>query len=172
MRASKLDFFADKGLVSTIGEIESKTYEQDFYLERIPNTEIEIEGIEYDFNSSYLRPESELILDRLIEFLELNHNIKVEIRSHTDFRGNDDYNLWLSDRRAKSVVDYLIAHGIPMERLVPKGYGETTPAEITDSEGNTTVLTEKYINSLPTNLEKEEAHQRNRRTAFFVLEQN
>lgn len=172
LRASKIDYFADKALISTLGEIESKNFEQDFYLDRIPDKEITIEGIEYDFDSANLRPESEIVLDKLIEFLELNHNIIVEIRSHTDIRGDDDYNMRLSHRRAKSVVDYLVKHGIPLERLVPKGYGETTPAEITDDQGNTTIMSPEYIESLPNRKAKEEAHQRNRRTTFFVLEQN
>ncbi len=70
--------------VTTIGETESKTFQQDFYLEKIPKGEITFEGIEYDFDSANLRPESELILDNLIEFLELNDNLVIEIRSHTD----------------------------------------------------------------------------------------
>lgn len=171
MRASQIDYFADKAIISTVGELESKTYQQNFYLEKIPKGEITIEGIEYDFDKATLRPASKVILDNLVEFLELNDNLIIEIRSHTDIRGNDDYNMDLSERRAKSVVDYLIEHGIPMERLKPKGYGETLPAEIPDAEGNITVMTPEYIESLPTRAEKEEAHQRNRRTAFFVLEQ-
>ncbi|MFT5819506.1 MAG: OOP family OmpA-OmpF porin [Crocinitomix sp.] len=171
MRASQTDFFADKALISTIGETESKTFKQNFYLEKIPKGEITIEGIEYDFDSANLRPESELILDNLIEFLELNDNLVIEIRSHTDQRGGDDYNLKLSQRRAQSVVDYLIEHDIPMERLVPKGYGETKPAEITDDEGNTEAMTIAYIANIKSKDKRKEAHQRNRRTAFFVLEQ-
>lgn len=171
MRASQIDFFADKAIITTIGEIESKSFTQNFYLERIPKTEITIEGIEYDFDSANLRPESELILNNLIEFLQLNDNLVIEIRSHTDQRGGDAYNLNLSERRAQSVVDYLIAHDIPMERLVPKGYGETMPAEVTDENGVVTALTIEHIASLKTKAEREIAHQRNRRTAFFVLEQ-
>ena len=111
------------------------------------------------------------ILDNLIEFLELNNNLKIEIRSHTDERGSDSYNLKLSQRRAQSVVDYLIENGIPMERLVPKGYGETMPSEIT-KDGEVVVLTPEYIRSMEDKDLQEEYHQRNRRTAFFVLEQN
>lgn len=172
MRASQKDYFADKAVVFTLGATESRNYQQDFYLEKIPKGEITIEGIEYDFDSANLRPVSEKILDNLIEFLELNSNLKIEIRSHTDERGNDAYNLDLSDRRAKSVVDYLVDHGIPRERLVPKGYGETKPAEVPDTEGNMVTLTPEYIYSLPDRNLQDEYHQRNRRTAFFVLEQN
>lgn len=171
MRASQQDYFADKALVFTLGATESKDYEQDFYLEKIPKGEITIEGIEYDFDSAKLRPESEKILDNLIEFLELNSNLTIEIRSHTDMRGNDDYNLSLSERRAQSVVDYLVDHGIPRERLKPKGYGEIMPAEVPNSKGEIVTLTPDYIESLPDKDSKESAHQRNRRTAFFVLEQ-
>lgn len=172
LRASAKGYFADKAVVMTKGELYSKVYRQDFYLEKIPEGEITIEGIEYDFDSANLRPVSMEILDKLIEFLELNHNLKVEIRSHTDERGNDKYNMGLSERRAQSVVDYLVAHGIPMEKLVAKGYGETMPAEIKDENGNLITLTPEYIYSLPDKDKQEEYHQRNRRTAFFVLEEN
>ncbi|MBI3136858.1 MAG: OmpA family protein [Bacteroidetes bacterium] len=172
MRASQKDYFADKALVFTLGATESKNYKQDFYLEKIPKGEITIEGIEYDFDSAKLRPESEKILDNLIEFLELNSNLTIEIRSHTDMRGNDEYNLKLSERRAQSVVDYLVDHGIPRERLIPKGYGETMPAEVPEEDGTMVTLTPAYIDALPGQDAKEVAHQRNRRTAFFVLEQN
>jgi OmpA-OmpF porin, OOP family len=172
MRASQTDYFADKALVFTLGATESKKYTQDFYLEKIPKGEITIEGIEYDFASDKLRPESEKILDELIEFLELNSNLTIEIRSHTDIRGSDSYNLDLSERRAKSVVKYLVAHGIDASRLRPKGYGETLPAEVPGPDGKMVTLTPAYIKSLPSEDDQEVAHQRNRRTAFFVLEQN
>ncbi|MBD3637104.1 MAG: OmpA family protein [Crocinitomicaceae bacterium] len=172
MRASQKDYFADKALIFTLGATESRNYTQDFYLEKIPKGEITIEGIEYDFDSANLRPESEKILDNLIEFLELNSNLKIEIRSHTDERGNDAYNLDLSSRRAQSVVDYLVDHGIPRERLVPKGYGESLPAEVPNESGEMVKLTPEYIYSLQDKNKQEEYHQRNRRTAFFVLEQN
>ncbi|MBK7128369.1 MAG: OmpA family protein [Crocinitomicaceae bacterium] len=172
LRASAKGYFADKAVVMTKGQLYSKVYRQDFYLEKIPEGEITIEGIEYDYDSANLRPVSIEILDRLIEFLELNHNLKIEIRSHTDERGSDKYNLDLSNRRAQSVVDYLISQGIPAERLVAKGYGETMPAEVKDESGNVVTLTPDYIYSIPDKDKQEEYHQRNRRTAFFVLEEH
>lgn len=172
LRSTAKGYFADKAVVMTKGELYSKSYRQDFYLEKIPEGEITIEGIEYDYDSANLRPVSIEILDQLIEFLELNHNLKIEIRSHTDERGSDKYNLNLSERRAQSVVDYLISQGIPAERLVAKGYGETMPAEIKDPAGKVVTLTPTYIYSLEDKALQEEYHQRNRRTAFFVLEQN
>jgi OOP family OmpA-OmpF porin len=172
LRATAKGYFADKAVVMTKGELYSKSYRQDFYLEKIPEGEITIEGIEYDYDSANLRPVSIEILNKLLEFLELNHNLKIEIRSHTDERGSDKYNLNLSERRAQSVVDYLISQGIPMERLVAKGYGETMPAEIKGENGETVTLTPDYIYSLEDKDKQEEYHQRNRRTAFFVLEEN
>ena len=170
-KASMFDYFADQALLSTMDELSSKIYRQNFYLKKIPKGEIEIEGIEYDFDKATLRPVSIEVLDKLVEFLELNDNLSVEIRSHTDYRGSDSYNMRLSDARAKSVVDYLIEQGIDFERLKPKGYGETTPAEIQREDGEIVILTKAYIDALPTEEEREEAHQRNRRTAFKVLGQ-
>lgn len=172
LKASKKGYFADAAIVSTVGEVESKTYTQDFYLEQIPKGEIVIEGIEYDFDRATLRPESKLILDKVIEFLELNDDISIEIRSHTDQRGSADYNLSLSERRAKSVYDYIIVNGgIEKERLISKGYGETTPVEALNAEGELVVYSMDYINSLKTKKAKDEAYQKNRRTAFKVINQ-
>jgi outer membrane protein OmpA-like peptidoglycan-associated protein len=172
MKASKKGYFADAAIVSTIGEIESKAYTQDFYLEAIPKGEIVIEGIEYDFDKATLRPESKIILDKVIEFLELNNDISIEIRSHTDQRGAADYNLNLSERRAKSVYDYLIVTGgVEKDRLVSKGYGETTPVEAMNEEGEIVVYSIDYIKTLKTKKAKDQAYQKNRRTAFKVINQ-
>jgi outer membrane protein OmpA-like peptidoglycan-associated protein/tetratricopeptide (TPR) repeat protein len=180
LKAKKSKFFADMAAVKTKGLTESTALEQDFYLRQIPDEEIEIPGIEYDFDSDKLRPRSKEILDQLYDFLVVNDNLIVEINSHTDCRGNDKYNESLAQRRAKSCVDYLISKGIPKGRLSPKGYGEYQPAfhldkdknPIKDANGEKILLTEKFILSLPTELEREEAHQRNRRTAFKVVGQD
>ncbi len=170
LKAHKTDYFADQTLVATLGETESKDIVQDFYLEKIPKGEIVIEGIEYDFDKATLRPISMEILDNLIKFLELNDNLKIEIGSHTDERGGHDYNMKLSGERAQSVVTYLIDHGIAETRLVPKGYGEVVPAEVPDAAGVIQKLTPDYIYGQPKPAQ-DALHQRNRRTAFFVLEQ-
>jgi outer membrane protein OmpA-like peptidoglycan-associated protein len=180
MKATKPKYFADAASVSTKQITESTVITQDFFLNPIPEEAIAIEGIEYDFDKATLRPKSKEVLDELAEFLELNDNLTIEIQSHTDIRGNDAYNMDLSRRRAQSVVDYLISKGIPKERLIAKGYGETEPAPILDENkkvvkdenGETLYYTEAYINSLKTTKEKEEAHQRNRRTAFKVLSED
>ncbi len=177
MKATKKGYFADAASQSTKNITQTTVLVQDFFLRKIPDEEIAIEGIEYDFDSDKLRPRSKEILDTLYEFLVLNDNLVVQINSHTDNRGNDEYNLDLSRRRAQSCVNYLISKGLPSERLVSKGFGETTPTHLTDenkdpvldAEGNRIFLTEEYINSMPTNKRKEQLHQRNRRTAFKVL---
>jgi peptidoglycan-associated lipoprotein len=90
-----------------------------------------------------------LVLDELVEFLNLNNNLKVEISSHTDERGNDAYNLKLSQERAKVVVNYLISKGIATDRLISAGYGETQP--------------------LIPHAETEQEHQKNRRTVLRTI---
>lgn len=177
MKAQHPGYFADAASAETHSITESTILEQDFFLNAIPPDEIEIAGIEYDFDSDKLRPKSEEILDELVEFLELNDNLVVEINSHTDNRGSDTYNMDLSKRRAQSCVNYLIKSGIPSERLIPRGYGESTPTHLVDenkkpiigSDGERIYLTKEYIDALPTKKQREEMHQRNRRTAFKVV---
>ncbi|MBE6265088.1 MAG: tetratricopeptide repeat protein [Prevotella ruminicola] len=134
-----------------------------------------IENIFYDFNKATLRPESQKALDELVQLLNENPNVTIELSAHTDSRGSDAYNEQLSQRRAESVVAYLIAHGIAADRLTPKGYGETAPKRIKKrvaekyeflKEGD--VLTEEFIAALPEELQ-EQCHQMNRRTEFKVL---
>lgn len=177
IKAQKPSFFADAASVNTKPITESTLLQQDFHLRPIPTDEIEIDGIEYDFNSANLRPESEEKLDVLYEFLVLNDNLIVEINSNTDFRGSDQYNQKLSDRRAKSCVDYLIKKGISKDRLKAVGYGESVPNYLKDENkkpildaGNKRIyLTEEFINAAATEELKEDYHQRNRRTAFKVV---
>jgi outer membrane protein OmpA-like peptidoglycan-associated protein len=156
MKAQKAKYFGDAASLSTAGLTESKHFVQDFFLSPIPTGEIEIPGIEYDYDAATLRPKSKEILDKLVEFLELNNNIAIEIRSHTDSRGKDSYNLKLSDRRAASVVKYLVAHGIDKKRLESKGMGETEPLDDCS----------KYEDCGDTGKDDCDCHQKNRRTAF------
>ena len=116
-----------------------------------------------------------MALDRLVVMLNENPNITIELSSHCDYRGNDTYNHNLSQRRAESVVDYLIDHGVHADRLVAVGYGELRPKIITKklsevhdflSEGDT--LTEKFIQGLNEE-EQELCNALNRRTEFKVL---
>ena len=136
IKASIIDYFSNAGAVSTFSITESTTLTEDFYLTPIGQDEIELDGIEYDLNSSILRPTSKDVLDELYNFLIFNDGLIVQINSHTDYRGTDKYNLWLSERRAQSCVTYLISKGIPKERLVAKGYGETSPNYLKDKDKN------------------------------------
>ena len=164
LKAQKVKYFADAATVTTMGLTESADLVQDFYLRPIPSGEIEIPGIEYDFDKATLRPRSMEILDKLYDFLALNDNLIVEIKSHTDCRGSDVYNQDLSQRRAQSCVDYLIAKGIKKSHIIPQGKGESEPIP-----GHECATIEKLKKSDPTKFE--EMHQRNRRTAFRVVKE-
>ncbi len=113
---------------------------------------IEFENIYYDLDSANIRTDAAVVLDRIYNILERT-DINIEIGSHTDCRAPDDYNMRLSQRRAQSVVDYLVARGIDKERLTAVGYGETQPIN-------------KYEEDRPCS---EEEHQQNRRTEFKVI---
>ena len=135
-----------------------------------------IENIFYDFDKATLRPESATALDELVKLLNENPNITIELSAHTDSRGSDQYNERLSQRRAESVVNYLIDHGIAADRLTPKGYGEGKPKTIKRKvaerypflkEGD--VLTEAFIAALKDPVLEDSCHQLNRRTEFIVL---
>jgi outer membrane protein OmpA-like peptidoglycan-associated protein len=135
-----------------------------------------IENIFYDFDKATLRPESQTALDELVKLLEENPNVTIELSAHTDSKGSDLYNERLSQRRAESVVNYLIDHGIAADRLTPKGYGESRPKTIKRrvaerypflKEGD--VLTEEYVKALSEEEQQEACNQLNRRTEFRVL---
>lgn len=167
LKGSKKKYFADAGIENTLGILETTNIIHDFFLTSIPTGEIEIKGIEYDFDAATLRPQSKIELDKLVKFLELNSNLKIEIRSHTDERGSNTYNQKLSQRRAQSVVDYLIENGVSIDRLDANGLGESEPAVIQE-DGKDLELTPAFINSVSEEEKREEYHQRNRRTAFKV----
>src|SRR5690606_23662938 len=94
----------------------------DFALHSIAKP-IELPEIYYDLDKATLRPESKKALDAVIETLDQNPNVTIKILAHTDTRASDAYNLDLSNRRAKSVVDYLIANGVAADRLSSEGRG-------------------------------------------------
>jgi outer membrane protein OmpA-like peptidoglycan-associated protein len=153
---------------------ESEEYTLQFPLANI-SAPVLIENIFYDFDKATLRPESATALDELVRLLNENPNITIELSAHTDYKGSDTYNEGLSQRRAESVVDYLIEHGIASDRLTPKGYGEGKPKTIKRKvaerypflkEGD--VLTEEYITKLSEE-QQEQCNQLNRRTEFIVL---
>ena len=134
-----------------------------------------IDNIFYDFNKATLRPESQTALDELVKLLNENPNVTIELSSHCDYKGSSAYNKLLAQRRAESVVNYLVDKGIARDRLSPVGYGKEKPKTIKKKltekltwlkEGD--VLTEEFIKKLDP--EKQEiCNQLNRRTEFIVL---
>ena len=97
---------------------------------------VQLQDITFETGKADLKPESNEELDRLVSLLEGNQTIKVEISAHTDDVGNDDSNLKLSEKRAKMVVDYLTKKGIKGDRMTAKGYGETQPLGVNDTDEN------------------------------------
>jgi outer membrane protein OmpA-like peptidoglycan-associated protein len=112
----------------------------------------------FDLGKATLRPESNIELDKLVDFLLKNPTLKIELGGHTDTRGDDKENLKLSNDRAKAVFDYAIAKGVDGKRLTFKGYGETKP-----------VISDTEIAKLGSDSEKEAAHQSNRRTEYKII---
>lgn len=168
-----------KGYLNVKQEFESSPEEEDadygidFILAAIHKPQV-VENIFYDFDRASLRPESKQALDEMAQMLHDNPNVSIEMGSHTDRVGTDAYNNDLSERRAKSVVDYLIEAGISPDRLSWKGYGETMPKTITPRINREypqfevgVVLTPEFIETLSEE-DQEAADQINRRTEFQV----
>jgi peptidoglycan-associated lipoprotein len=173
--ASKRGYLNGKEKETTKGQEKSRDFMVTILLTAIDKP-IELPNIFYDFNKWDLRPESMVSLDKLVETLADNPNVTIELMSHTDSRDTEEYNYDLSQKRAQSVVQYLIEKGVEPERLSAKGYGESSPKVVDASIiaqapflKTGTTLTEQYINSLPSEEQKEIAHQVNRRTEFRVL---
>jgi len=112
----------------------------------------------FDLGKSTLRPESKIELNDFVTYLKKNPKIKIELGGHTDSRGNKDENLKLSTDRSKTVYDYLIANGVLANRLSYKGFGSTQP-----------IYSDDAISKLGSDIEKEQAHQKNRRTVYTIL---
>ena len=172
----KDNYFTLTAQQTTIGLEFSKDIVQDFDIEPIPQEPIMLPDILYDLGKWDLKPQFEDSLQGLIETLQVNPTITIELASHTDARDTDERNDILSQKRAQSVVDYLIIRGIDPHRLTAKGYGERVPRTIQKDmtvRGYTfkagTRLTEDFINKLPNNDVREAAHQMNRRTEFRIL---
>jgi peptidoglycan-associated lipoprotein len=145
--------------VATIGLEDSKDFIGDFdFPLKSTAKPIEMRDIFYDLDKATLRAESKAELDNLIKILDENPTITIRIEAHTDSRASNEYNIDLSKRRAKSVVDYLIKNGVDKDRLSSEGFGETR-LRVSDEE----------IAKAATEAAKEELHQQNRRTEFSVL---
>lgn len=139
-------------------------------------TPVLVRNVFYEFDRADITPESTTALDSLVDLLNQNPNITIELASHCDYRGADAYNLRLSQRRAESVVNYLISKGVARDRLTPVGYGEARPKIVTRKiselnpflqQGDT--LSEAFIRNLKDEARQETCNALNRRTEFKVL---
>jgi peptidoglycan-associated lipoprotein len=172
----KNNYFAEKASVTTIPYEDDHDFIIEIKLEPIPEKPIVLPDILYALDKWDLAPQYQDSLMNLVELLHTNETLVIELRSHTDTRGSDEYNEVLSQKRAQTVVDFIISQGIDPRRLVAKGYGEKVP-RILDKDVNRenyqfkagTELNDKFINNLPSEEIKEAAYQLNRRTEFSVL---
>lgn len=111
------------------------------------------EKVYFELNNYIITNEASVILDKVVQVMKTNSKIKIEVSSHTDSQGSDEYNMELSKKRAKSAVEYMIAHGIAKERITGVGYGES-----------------KLINKCANGVEcTEDEHAQNRRLEFKVM---
>ena len=172
--AFKDGYLRDKATASTVGLADSKDFEFELFLTPT-DSPIKVDNINYEFASFELLPESKIALDTVYQVLIFNPTITIELMAHTDYVGSDKANFELSQKRAQSVVDYLIEKGISPQRLVAKGYGETWPKVVTreiakqyDFLKRNDELTEDFIKKL-TPEQQQIANAINRRTEFRVL---
>jgi len=156
LTGEKTNYRSDLTTVTTNNLTASTEIKKDLYLEKIElDKAIKLENIYYDFDRSNIRPDAAVALDKLVKILKDNPTIWIELGSHTDSRGNDQYNQWLSQSRANSAVQYIIDRGINKNRITAKGYGETM-----------------LLNKCPNGIKCSEAeHQLNRRTEFKITKQ-
>jgi len=134
-----------------IQDVTNVTLDTTIILERLVlERAIVLENIYYDLDKADIRPDAALELDKLVQILKDNPQIRIELSSHTDARASDEYNDLLSQRRAESAVQYLISQGIAASRMEARGYGKRQ------------LIIE--------NAQTEEEHQVNRRTEFKVIE--
>jgi len=174
LMASARGYLNQKNELSTQGLTDNKTFTIDFQLSAISKP-IEMENIFYEFGKWDLTPASETGLQALVKLLNDNPNITIELSAHTDYVGNNEANKILSKKRAQSVVNYLIAAGIPADRLTSVGYGEEKPVVVDATTAQkypflkeTDLLDEYFVLKL-TPEQQEQANQINRRTEFRVL---
>lgn len=151
----KEKYYSDSARISTVGLTKSDTLEASLYLKPlfVVGTKIEIKNIHYNFDKANIRPDAAKILNETVRIMRDNPTLEIELGSHTDSRGSDIYNIDLSQRRAQSVVNYLVSRGIARNRMKAKGYGETQ-------------LLNKCKNGVKCTAAE---HQANRRTEFTIV---
>ncbi|MGB5460195.1 MAG: OmpA family protein [Eudoraea sp.] len=115
---------------------------------------LQLSTIYFDFGKYNIRPDAEIEIQKVIAAMEKYPSLKIKANSHTDSRGADSFNLWLSQKRAEATVAYMISQGISAERLIGEGYGET-----------------RLVNECDDGVKcSSEKHQLNRRSEFIILE--
>jgi peptidoglycan-associated lipoprotein len=160
---SKTGYIGTGDQFSTVGLTESTTFAREYFLKEIViEKEYDLPLVLYPFDQATLlvndAVNSRDSLEYLVDLLDRNQTFVIQLESHTDARGKNDYNRDLSQRRAETCVNYLITRGIDPARLKPIGMGETSP-----------LVTESAINGMDTEEEQEAAHQVNRRTVFKIV---
>ena len=157
IRASADKFFAISENLKLDSLIKAgyKEIHKDLYLVPIEIGQVfRLNNVFFDFDKYNLRPESFVELDRVVGFLNEYPNIEIEMSAHTDSKGADEYNMTLSDNRARSVMEYIISKGISKTRIISQGYGETKPvADNANADGS----------------DNPEGRQLNRRVEFKIL---
>lgn len=183
--ASADNYEKDTVTFNTVGLLDSKIYQQKLYLKPLPvyvelirEEPFELENIYYDFDDDKILPPAEPDLEWIHDLMTEYPKIEIELTSHTDARGDNAYNKNLSQRRAESARRWLLNKeegAISRRRIVATGYGETQPKKVTEKIAAKhsflnigDVLTEDFIEALPTEEQKEAAHQINRRTEFRI----
>jgi outer membrane protein OmpA-like peptidoglycan-associated protein/tetratricopeptide (TPR) repeat protein len=119
--------------------------------EIITEKEVKLNPIFFEYNNSNITQQGAFELDKLVQIMKNNEKLIIFVKSHTDNRGTDEFNILLSDKRAKSTIQYVISNGIDPNRISGKGFGETEPK--VDCKENCT----------------EEAHEQNRRSEFLIV---
>lgn len=175
---TKDEYFANSAQISTVGKETSYDFYQEIFIQPVTKEPLKMPEVRYDFGKASLQVNDSVnskdSLNFLYDIMIENPTIIVQLRSHTDCRGSAPFNRDLAQRRADSCVYYLVEEkGIARDRIIPKGMGEDEPLTIynVDENGDSTevVLECDYIKGLPTEAEREAAHQRNRRTDFKIL---
>lgn len=184
-------YYPDSAQVSTLGIKESKVLEKRFYLKPLPETKVKeepeydtitteqpilLDNIVYGYNDDKITPESEPDLNLVLDLMKKYPEMVIELSSHTDYRGRDEYNQDLSQRRAESARKWLLAKGIASSRIQAKGYGEAQPKPVNEKMAAEYLfmtmkdtLTQTFIDNLETKEQQEAAHQLNRRTEFKII---
>lgn len=186
---TKEGYYPDSVSFNTGNLKENKTFENRFYLKPMPvpppqpefdtitlENPIVLENILFDFDKDVVKTESEPDLQVVLELMNEYPDMKIELGSHTDNRGNDAYNKDLSQRRAESTRRWLVRNGISRDRVNAVGYGESAPKVVSAKDASNNpflkegdLLSPAFIDKLPTEDQKEAAHALNRRTEFKII---